>query len=189
MEAKVKINLKEGLIELEGSETFVSKYLEIFRKEIADNKFGNQHEGSVPPQQDAKPPGQQETINKKTPAKKGKPAKTKNISPEKFDVHKDGESPPLKEFYDQKAPGSATGDRIAVIGYYIQHIKKQNHFTEGNVDYAYRMLKLTGRPKHLHQIMINNKNQRDLFEQLEGDGQWRMTRTGEIFVEEELPEK
>ena len=38
------------------------------------------------------------------------------------------------------------------------------------------------------QIIINNKNQRDLFEEVEEKpGTWKLTRAGEIFVEEKLP--
>lgn len=187
MKTKVKINLKEGLIELEGSEVFVSKYLDIYKVQLSDYEKGRV-ENDEKKQPENKPKAKAK--KKQSEAKKqSKSSKTKNITAEKFNIHGDDDTPSLEEFFKEKSPGRTTGDRIAVIGYYIQYIKKQEFFTEGNIDFAYRMLKLTGRPKHLYQIMINNKNQKDLFEQLEGEGQWVLTRTGEIFVEEKLPEK
>ena len=51
------------------------------------------------------------------------------------------------------------------------------------------MLKLD-RPTHLHQIMINTKNEKDYYEQVENEtGKWTMTRGGDIFVAEKLPPK
>ena len=123
----------------------------------------------------------------KATARKGAKTKAKAISPERFDIHKSGKTTGLKEFLEEKEPGKSTGNIIAVIAYFIVHIRKNNFFTEGNIDYAYRTLRLKKRPKHLRQIIINNKNQRDLFEEGDEDGHWLLTRTGEIFVEEELP--
>jgi len=88
---------------------------------------------------------------------------------------------------EEKKPGTANGIRIAVIGYYITEVLGQENFTEGQIEYAYKMLDLK-RPNHLHQIMINNKNEKDYYEPVEEtDSTWRLTRTGEIFVADELP--
>jgi hypothetical protein len=44
------------------------------------------------------------------------------------------------------------------------------------------------RPGHLRQIMINEKNERDLFEpDAEDKNQWHLTRSGKIFVSDQLP--
>lgn len=120
---------------------------------------------------------------------KSKPKKTKAIQIEKFDLHKAGDIPSLDDFLKAKVPGKATANVIAVIAYYITVIKGAETFSEGNIDYAYRTLGLKRRPTYLHQILINAKNQQDFFEPADAYGVWRLTRTGEIFVEEKLPLK
>lgn len=191
MQAKAKINLKDGLIELEGSEEFVSKHLEHFKdlvhayndepEEIFDNNVHTSNDSEIAP-------GRAKLKSGKKDTRSPKPAKAKTIETEKFDYTKDESIISLQEFWDEKKPGKAAGNIIAVVGYYIQRIRGNGEFTEGNVDFAYRILNLKGRPKHLHQIFINNKNERDLFEEVEGKkGTWKLTRGGEIFVEDKLP--
>ena len=118
----------------------------------------------------------------------GKPTKSKLISIEKFDIHKDSKSISLEDFLQEKNPGKSTANVIVVIGYYITHIKGLKSFSEGNIDYAYRTLSIPKRPNHLRQIIINAKNNNDFFESNE-DGTWRLSRTGQLFVEEKLPRK
>ena len=189
MNAKAMINLKEGLIELEGSEDFVTKRLDNF-KDLAnafkDNRYPNEEKEAKIPSVSPAIPLPDKLAKKKENG--GKPVRAKNIEPEKFDYHKDDKTESLNDFFAQKNPSSSTGDIIAVIGYYIQYKKGAGEFREGQIDFAYRALELKGRPKHLHQIIINNKNQRDLFEEVEEKpGTWKLTRAGEIFVEEKLP--
>jgi len=126
---------------------------------------------------------------KRKSTKSGKPTKSKTIPIEKFDLHKDAKNISLEDFLKEKNPGKTTANIIAVIGYYITVLKGSPTFTEGNVDYAYRTLSISGRPAYLRQIMINAKNKQDFFEPAEGDGVWKLTRTGEIFVDEKLPPK
>lgn len=74
------------------------------------------------------------------------------------------------------------------IGYYITKINYQEYFTEGNIDYAYRILNLGGKPVHLKQIIYNLKNDRIWFKKVIDGGitGWRLTRQAEIYVEEKL---
>jgi len=131
-----------------------------------------------------------EELNQSGRKKSSKPVKVKAIQPDKFEYTKTGSAISINEFWEQKRPSKATGDIVAVIGYYVQVIRGSEGFTEGNIDFAYRILNLKGRPKHLRQILINNKNRKDLFEEVEGkEGTWKLTRGGEIFVEEQLPSK
>jgi hypothetical protein len=188
MDTKANINLKEGTVELIGSEEFVSKYLDIFKEFFSTQN--HQH----PKQNKDESNGGDVTETFRTNGKEkkekrtGKPAKAKNISIEKFDLHKDKDNPSLEDFLKDKNPGKTTANIIAVIAYYITMIKGIEYFSEGNIDYAYRTLSIPGRPNHLRQIIINAKNDKDFFEAGE-EGKWKLTRTGEIFVDEKLPPK
>ena len=115
--------------------------------------------------------------------------KAKAIAIEKFDLHKDANNVSLEDYLKEKNPGKTTANIITVIGYYITVMKGAESFSEGNIDYAYRTLSIPGRPTHLHQIMINAKNKQDFFEYSGEDGKWKLSRTGEIFVDEKLPPK
>lgn len=193
MQTKAKIDLKAGVIELEGSEEFVRLHLEKFSSLIhvaVPHRSISEQGVSAPPSPEHSLPGantRRPRAKKPAPAKTSKgPTKTKRIEPTRFDIHKSGSTASLEDFLKEKKPKSA-GDVIAVIGYYLTQMKGASSFSEGNIDYAYRTLQLKGRPKHLHQIIINNKNQKDLFEQAGEDGTWTLTRAGEIYVDEKLP--
>ncbi|MEQ9375376.1 MAG: hypothetical protein RIG68_09365 [Imperialibacter sp.] len=134
-------------------------------------------------------PGKRQKLSSKTVNKpKEKPQNlttkktlAKNVVQEKFDTHS-GEKT-LGKFYEDKTPGKNTGKRILTIAYYITKILGQNSFSDGNIDYAYRVLQLDKRPKHLRQQIINFKNSKAWFEEGE-NGSWRLSRHGEIYVED-----
>ncbi|RYC52693.1 hypothetical protein DN53_00295 [Flagellimonas olearia] len=129
------------------------------------------------------------TTSSKSTTDSGKTSKpsSKIIQAEKFDAHNKKKT--LKELFDEKKPGKSTTDRIVTIGYYLNYILKQTGFTDGNIDYAYRVLKLDKRPRHLRQVITNIKNENALIEVGDADKSWRLSRNGEIYVEEELPKK
>lgn len=186
-ETKAKINLKEGTIELEGSESFVRAYLDEFKEHLT-NFPPTIPDQTIPP----KPKAQTKATAKSssdvaTGKTKAKKSPAKKVVAERFDIHGGEGTPPLSEFIDQKKPGTANGPIIAVIGYYITELLGMEYFSEGQVEYAYKMLKIK-RPNNLHQIMLNEKNRKDFFEPNPDDqSHWALTRGGEIFVSDNLP--
>lgn len=185
-DTKAKINLNEGTIELEGSESFVRAYLDEFKEKLFNFNPVTTPEPPAPPKPKAKvkPATSNGGASNKPKAKK---SSAKKVVAERFDIHGGGDVPSLGEFIDQKKPGTANGPIIAVIGYYITELMDVEYFSEGQVEYAYKILKLK-RPGNLHQIMLNEKNRKDLFEPNADDqSQWALTRNGEIFVSDLLP--
>lgn len=187
-DAKARINIKEGLIELEGSEIFVKEYLAEFKTLILTSNISNQ------PQQTSQLVHQSEPKNVEVKVKSLKKAASKrksapSVSAERFEIHGSDDTLSLEAFMNQKSPGKANGEKIVTIGYYITELLKLPLFTEGHIEYAYKMLKYP-RPTHLHQIMINTKGENDWFEQdSESSTSWKLTRSGEIFVSDTLPKK
>ncbi|KAA5547762.1 zinc ribbon domain-containing protein [Adhaeribacter rhizoryzae] len=111
------------------------------------------------------------------------------IEADEFDVYKNEHKISLEEFFARKKPGTGNPNRIVTIAYYITKINHQEYFTEGNIDFAYRILNLSGKPVHLKQVIINLKNSRIWFQKVldRGTNGWRLTRQAEIYVEEKLP--
>lgn len=111
------------------------------------------------------------------------------IVADEFDVYKNEYKISLEDFFTRKKPGSGNPNRIVTIAYYITRMNHQEYFTEGNIDFAYRILNLAGKPVHLKQVIINLKNDRVWFQKVMDGGTagWRLTRQAEIYVEEKLP--
>jgi hypothetical protein len=188
-DTRVKMDMIARSIELEGSEAFVTRYLEEFKSMLL----------SPPqPQEDDKQPKRPNAPKAKAavastgieqPKAKSKRTPSSKLVAEKYDIHGGNGKPSLEAFFAQKSPGEGNGDRIAVIGYYITEILGNASFSEGQIEYSLKMLKLD-RPAHLRQIMINTKNSKDYYEQVENEpGKWAMTRGGDIFVADKLPPK
>ncbi|WP_026464521.1 zinc ribbon domain-containing protein [Adhaeribacter aquaticus] len=112
------------------------------------------------------------------------------IHQEPFDIYQANNKESLESFFTRKRPGSGNPNRIITIAYYITKINQQPYFTEGNIDFAYRILNLGGKPVHLKQVIINLKNDRVWFQRVTEGGKsgWRLTRQAEIYVEEKLPQ-
>lgn len=184
---KVKINIGNDSFEIEGSEEFVTKHLEEFKELLSQGGKNTQQRKT--PKKTRSPVA---NANNKSEQKEEKStirpkARAKKVSAERFDIHGGDGKPSLQAFLAEKKAGTANGPRIAVIGYYITEILGEKSFSEGQVEYAYKMLGIK-RPNHLHQIMINNKNEKDYYEPIEGDeSNWQLTRSGEIFVSDNLP--
>lgn len=127
--------------------------------------------------------GTKKSGNSKESSKKKKSSASKSITPEPFETrHK---SKTLEAFLSEKTSNGTT-NKILLIGYYINKILKKPTFTDGNIEYAYKALKLDRRPKHLRQMIINAKNDHLYFEDAEPKGAWKVSRDGEIYVEEKL---
>lgn len=195
--AKARIDLSNGVIELEGSEDFVKTYLSEFKMLVEQSVKQPSHARStietVPVLREPSPQINYSQENSTEAASKDKKKKTKpkagkgapKVSPERFEIHGGDGVEPLKDFFEKKNPGKANRDIIAVIGYYVTEVLGSETFSEGQIEYAYRMLSLP-RPGHVRQIIINAKNQKDYFEQSEEGVNWKLTRTGEIFVADQL---
>ncbi len=186
---RTKIGIEGLTFEFEGTEEFVTARL----KEYGDRIFDlipdpleqDDRKTSSMSLEMAKEKSSQKQGQKRSNNVSAKP-KTPKISAQRFDIHGNESVPSLEEFLAEKNPGKSNAEKIVVIGYYIAEMLGQKNFQEGQIEYAYKMLKYK-RPTHLHQIMINAKNEKDWFEQTEETGIWQLTRSGDIFVSDELP--
>jgi len=122
--------------------------------------------------------GTKEKSESATPSKPSK--SSKQIALEDFDVIKNTTKPSLQEIYEKIRP-SSNKDVFGLIAYYICSFNKAENFTAGNIDYAYRILKLT-RKNHLVQLINNVKNETQWFEGT-NSGVWKLTRLGEVELE------
>lgn len=183
---KISVGVGSDYLKIEGSEEYVARNVGFVKEFISRSE-------SIPSSEiteDLKGNADAQTCKakqKKEKSETNKKLKSKTIKSERFDVHGGEDKDSLKKFFEEKESGNPNGVYIAIIGYYIQIILGEDCFSEGNVVFAYKHLKLK-RPKALRQIMMNNKNSEDYYVPVDGmDQYWKLTRTGEIYVEDNLP--
>jgi len=127
--------------------------------------------------------------NEPSPKPESKPTKTSStkLTAEKFDIYGNGENiPKLESFFVEKKPGSSNAEKIVVIAYYITELMGMDSFSDGQIEFAFKMLKIK-RPTHLRQIITNAKNSNDWFDKFDESLDWELTRGDELFVNDELP--
>lgn len=118
---KAKINLIEGTIELEGSEAFVSKYLDEYGQEIKNLK-----RSVVDTSKDDQ--GKAETVGTKKKAAKA----SQTIIPIPLDLKAKNDKPSLRDFYKQKAP-SSHWESVTIFAYYLREYLKIDKIEAGHV--------------------------------------------------------
>ncbi|WP_345200253.1 zinc ribbon domain-containing protein [Chryseobacterium ginsengisoli] len=113
--------------------------------------------------------------------KTSKSVAQQSIKLEEFDMYvKDG----LESLINKVNPNS-TKEYILCIGYYINHILKKEYFSDGNIDFAFKSLKLPKRPTGLRQV-IKNIKYRDFWVEIVESQYWKLSRKGELEFEKML---
>lgn len=127
-----------------------------------------------------KSPRDKKVKNEKTDSTSKPSVPAKQIAFEEFDVIKNDIKPSLQDFYAQHKPNN-NKLIFGMIAFYITTYNKSEFFTAGNIDYAYKILKIT-RKNNLIQLINNTKNETLWFEGI-SSGSWKLNRFGEVELE------
>ncbi|MGA3059591.1 MAG: hypothetical protein ABSD92_04390 [Candidatus Bathyarchaeia archaeon] len=177
---KAKINLKEGTIELEGSEDFVIKQLESFQKQMQEVKISK-------PQEDLK----QENSNTKTvtplPKKKTVKVFPQMVAPIPLDLKAKDGKPSLREFFDEKKPKTQQ-EEITVFAYYLKHHLNINDMQTGHVISCCTEVKCR-KPVNMLSSFKNIQHYKGWVDVGAGGESASITTSGENLVECDLPRK
>jgi hypothetical protein len=195
-EAKFKINVKEGIVELEGKENFVDKHLdkfeEIFKSAIRETMSQGieynlaTNDASALPQQD---------IEKSFDISRSELSKTHNnnkhatklsLPPIPVDLKANENKIGLREFYAEKKPINHY-EKTAVFVYYITKVNKQAEIKYGEILSCYE--EVGEKKPSITDIIKNSIRYKGWLEWGYDKFTTRLTISGENFVKFDLPKQ
>lgn len=181
--ARVKIDITNGTLEVEGEEKFVERVYTDFKDKLVKDfgEFKGDTVEIVAKRKPGKKPGE-------TPAKKKKATKRKesyNIVSD-LDLYGKGGKKSLKDFYSEKAP-KTNMERNTVFVYYLQ---KELNLTGITVEHVYTCYKhvSTSVPRALVQSLLDTSS-RNGWLNTKSTNDISITTQGENLIEQELPRK
>lgn len=188
MEAKVKINLKEGYLELEGSEEFVSKYLELFESKLqaitvsAGNLDNNEDvdKGDVSPKPKTRKTSKKKSI-KTTPGKKTLTRQPKQLMD--LNLRPKGKEP-LKDFY-AKYDVKTNFEKNVSFTYYLTKVINIKGIT---IDHIYTCYKETDQkvPENIYQSLADTKKHKGWIDTTNMED-IKLSIQGENYMEHDVP--
>lgn len=195
-EARFTINVKEGIVELEGIESFVDKHLEKFEeifkmavKEAITSKMSTVALQTQPTQ--AALPQQVEEMVMEQPAQKQAarqtpPRPSPTLPPIPVDLKAGECKPGLREFYAEKKPANHY-EKAAVFAYYLVKFNKQAEVKYGEVLSCYE--EVDEKKPSVTDIVKNSIRYKGWLEQGSDKFACKITISGENFVKYDLPRK
>lgn len=194
-EAKLKINAKEGIVELEGTVTFVDKHLEKFeelfnsaiREAIGrgvEQGFSRQEESntkSLPLNTEPKLSVMQTNITRHS-----SPKQSLTLPPIPVDLKVNDKKIGLREFYAQKRPSNHY-ERTAVFAYYLSHFNKKTEIKYGELLSCYE--EVDEKKPSIIDIVKNSIRYKGWLEPGYDKFATRLTISGENFVKFDLPQQ
>lgn len=200
-EARFTINVKEGIVELEGKESFVDKHLEkfeeIFKTAVKEAiRRGLEQNISLKAQEAvaALPPGNQQTLEvdqlpqrqEKSSAAKHLPRPSVTIHPMPVDLKASDGKAALREFYAEKKPMNHY-EKVAVFAYYLAKMNKQKEVKFGEILSCYE--EVNEKKPSILDIIKNSLRYKGWLEQGSEKYSTRLSISGENFVKFDLPAK
>lgn len=183
---KLKIDLKEGLIEVDGDEKFVRDVYEDFKNIVtAELKTG---------EETPKKPAAKKRLERK-PAKtteKPKPRKPRRKKKETFSIAKDLDlssktgKKSLRDFYSEKGPANNMENNTVFI-YYLEKTAKVEAINIDHVYTCYKNVKVVV-PTALKQSLVDTSRRKGWIDTSSTEDM-KITTPGENFIEFELPAK
>ena len=197
-EAKFKINIKEGVVELEGKANFVDKHLdkfeEIFKSAIRDvisrgieNSLTTNNAPTLIQQNNEKkfdipkPELTRAYNNNKRTTKQ-----SASLPPIPADLKSNETKIGLREFYREKKPTNHY-EKTAVFVYYITKFNKQTEVKYGEILSCYE--EVDEKKPSITDIIKNSIRYKGWLEQSSNKFSTRLTISGENFVKFDLPDQ
>ena len=176
-DTKVKINLQDGTIEIEGSQDFVESHWEELKSFIGK------------PAVSTKPTtGQKPKIISDLP--KGNQKKLKNqpsVTPIALDIKKTEKKPSFKELYAEKKPVTDM-EIFTLIAFYLKKYLGINDIEFGHVSFCYTVIGRK-RPKDYRSTFKNIQNLKAWVQSGAKPYSFTITQAGEDYITLELPLK
>jgi hypothetical protein len=203
-EARFTINIKEGLVELEGKESFVDRHLEKFEeifKAAVKEAITRGLEQNMELQAHLLQPSLKQDVNQllnneqasqvQEKAGGGTNAKhpsrtTPIIHPIAVDLKSADGKPGLREFYAEKKPGNHY-EKAAVFVYYLTKHNKQPEVKLGEMLSCYE--EMNEKKPSILDIVKNSIRYKGWLQQGSEKYSVRLTISGENFVKFDLPAK
>ena len=199
-EAKFKINVKEGVVELEGNENFVDKHLDKFEEifkvaireaitpELGYNSSSTNASSSLlsPTIQKRYDDMQSLQLIKKHNNNKHTIKQSGSLSPVPVDLKANEDKIGLREFYSEKKPVSHY-EKAVVFVYYLTKFNKQTQIKYGEILSCYE--EVEEKKPSINDIVKNSMRYKGWLEQGSDKLTTRLTISGENFVKFDLPKK
>lgn len=188
MTAKLKIDLTQGILEVEGSEVFVREIYRDFKVQF----------GGAAPEEEKKPTRRRSRRTKKSTksAKSSKATETPEPVPQikpspytyltDLDLSGNAKRPSLVEFMDTKLP-LTNEERNLVFVYYLEYTLQAQTITLDHVYTCYREANIRT-PYNMEQSLQQMTAAKDNWIERADDGSYSVTPAGKRYVEERLPQ-
>jgi hypothetical protein len=203
-ETKFKIDVKQGVVELEGSENFVDKHLDKFEEIFKSAIKQTMAQGIIHSLTDDNVPAlQQQNSEKKLGISKLELVKantnTNNNNNNRHATKQSPSLPPipvdlksnvnkvgLREFYAEKKPANHY-EKTVVFVYYLTKINKETEVKYGEILSCYE--EVDEKKPSITDIIKNSVRYKGWLEQGSGKFITRLTISGENFVKFDLPQQ
>ncbi len=201
-EAKFKIDVKQGVVELEGTENFVDKHLDKFEEIFKSAIKENMAQGIIHSLTDDNVLTlQQQNSEKKLGISKHELVKANNtnnnnnkhatkqslsLPPIPVDLKANVNKVGLREFYAEKKPANHY-EKTVVFVYYLTKINKETEVKYGEILSCYE--EVDEKKPSIIDIIKNSVRYKGWLEQGSGKFITRLTISGENFVKFDLPQQ
>src|SRR5919202_399448 len=200
-EAKFKIDVKQGVVELEGSETFVDKHLDKFEEiftsaikqtmtqgvihSITDDDVSALQQNSEPKSNVSKLELAKANNNNNSNNKHGA-KQSPNLPPIPVDLKANVKKVGLREFYTEKNPSNHYENTVVFV-YYLTKINKQTEVKYGEILSCYE--EVGEKKPSITDIIKNTIRYKGWLEPGSSKFITRLTISGENFVKFDLPQQ
>ena len=199
-EAKFKIDVKQGVVELEGSETFVDKHLDKFEEIFTSAIKQTMTQGVIHSITDDDVSALQQNSEPKSNVSKLELAKANNnnnnnkhatkqspnLPPIPVDLKANVKKVGLREFYTEKNPSNHYENTVVFV-YYLTKINKQTEVKYGEILSCYE--EVGEKKPSITDIVKNTIRYKGWLEPGSSKFITRLTISGENFVKFDLPQQ
>lgn len=148
-DSKIKIDLLQGLLEVEGNEAFVKSIYEDFKERMQATQSISKNLMSDKPKTNAPKPTSLNPKSSKRKTNSNIPSLVKNL-----DLKGGNGGKSLSDFYNQYVPNSNL-EKNLVFAYYLQQESKLNPITVDHIFTCYRNISGIKIPRALQQSLID----------------------------------